>query len=118
MIFELPWAPSLNHYYRHVGSKVLISAKGRAYREAVAVSIIAQKVKAAPPGRLAVWLDIYPPNRQRRDLDNLPKCLLDALTHAGVYADDSLIDELHITRCEVVKGGKVVVHIKSIADRE
>ena len=26
---ELPWPPSVNHYYRHVGPRVLISRDGR-----------------------------------------------------------------------------------------
>nr|DAH86622.1 MAG TPA: endodeoxyribonuclease RUS [Caudoviricetes sp.] len=34
--FELPWPPSVNHYYRHVGPRVLISRDGRKYREIVA----------------------------------------------------------------------------------
>jgi crossover junction endodeoxyribonuclease RusA len=32
---KLPWPPSDNHYYRHVGPKVLISRDGRAYRARV-----------------------------------------------------------------------------------
>ena len=33
--FELPWPPSVNHYYRHVGPRVLISRDGRKYRDNV-----------------------------------------------------------------------------------
>ena len=33
------------------------------------------------------------------------KSLLDAMEHAGVYENDSQIDELHIVRSEVIKGG-------------
>jgi crossover junction endodeoxyribonuclease RusA len=60
---------------------------------------------------LAVTLRVHAPDRRARDLDNLPKALLDAITHAGLWEDDSLIDELHIYRCGPIKGGCVVVQI-------
>jgi crossover junction endodeoxyribonuclease RusA len=44
-------------------------------------------------------------------LDNLGKALLDALAAAGVYEDDSQIDDFRIIRCPVVSGGKVLVVI-------
>ena len=37
--------------------------------------------------------------------------LLDALTHAKVIEDDSLIDALYIERMPIVKGGKCRVFI-------
>ena len=49
-------------------------------------------------GRLYVTITAYQPDNRRRDLDNLPKAILDALQHAGVYEDDSQIDELRIGR--------------------
>ena len=39
-------------------------------------------------------MDAFPPDRRRRDLDNLLKPALDALQHAGVYEDDSQVDWL------------------------
>jgi Holliday junction resolvase RusA-like endonuclease len=29
------------------------------------------------------------------------KCVLDALTRAGVWLDDEQVDELHLTRCSL-----------------
>jgi Holliday junction resolvase RusA-like endonuclease len=39
----------------------------------------------------AVSLHFHPPNKRRRDLHNYPKAIMDALTHAGVWEDDSLV---------------------------
>jgi Holliday junction resolvase RusA-like endonuclease len=97
----------MNHYWRHVGSRVLISRQGRQYRQDVA-----QRVQAGRPltGRLAVHLQVFPPDKRRRDLDNLQKPLLDALQHAGVYEDDSQIDWLSCERMPA-SGGRVIATV-------
>jgi Holliday junction resolvase RusA-like endonuclease len=41
---------------------------------------------------------------------------LDSLCDAGVYDDDSQVDELHIIRGEPIKGGKIVVTIEVMGD--
>jgi Holliday junction resolvase RusA-like endonuclease len=45
-----------------------------------------------------VVVEVYVPDRRKRDLDNLHKGILDSLTHAGVWGDDSQIDDLRIYR--------------------
>ena len=80
-VIELPYPPSLNHYYRHVGPKVLISAEGRRYQERVGNLLLAHR--ATPVGGpLALEVELYPPDRRRRDIDNTQKGLLDALQAA------------------------------------
>lgn len=107
---QLPWPPSLNHYYRRVGNRTLISKPGRQYRHAV-VGQLRPHFGEPLRGRLQVTMYAHPPDRRRRDLDNVQKALLDALQHAGVYADDSQIDSLSITRCNPVPDGRMLVNI-------
>jgi crossover junction endodeoxyribonuclease RusA len=54
---------------------------------------------------------LFPPDRRKRDLDNYMKGLLDALTNGKLWVDDSLINQLHIYRGEVVTDGSVRVEI-------
>lgn len=108
---ELPWPPSVNHYYRHVGNRVLISKPGRTYRQTV-VAMLRPRFRAPLMGRLGVSIRAFPPDRRRRDLDNLQKCLLDSLQHARVYGDDSQIDSLSIVRCDPVPKGLLRVAIE------
>lgn len=89
----LPWPPSLNHYYRHVGPRVLISKDGRRYREKVA-DIAKRSLQGTFCCPVEVRLDLYPPDKRKRDADNCLKCMLDSLTGAGVYTDDSLIQKI------------------------
>jgi crossover junction endodeoxyribonuclease RusA len=95
--FEIPWPPSVNHYYRHVGNKVLISREGRQYRENVMAMF---RDKPQPPftGPIELYAEFYPPDARRRDLDNLLKCTQDTLQHAGLFNDDSQIAVIHIIK--------------------
>jgi crossover junction endodeoxyribonuclease RusA len=66
---------------------------------------------AALEGRLAVHVALWPPDRRVRDIDNILKALLDACEHAGCYESDGQIDELHVIRHGVQKGGRCTVVI-------
>ena len=118
--FELPYPPSLNSYYRHVGAKVLISEKGRAYRAEVERVVRylrrAGRVPAEPmSGELVVEVYIDPPDKRTRDVDNLPKSVLDALTKSGLWSDDGEIYRLVLERRrEVVRGGRLTVCVDTI----
>ena len=94
----LPWPPTVNSYYRNISGKTLISSKGREYRKAVADQVLTQHGALQLQSRLAVSIVAHVPDKRRRDLDNLLKSVLDALTHAGVWLDDSQIDSLAIAR--------------------
>ncbi len=58
-------------------------------------------------GRLFLQIMAYPPDRRRRDLDNLLKVTIDSIESAGLFDDDSQIDDLHIRRKSPVEGGKL-----------
>ena len=111
---ELPYPPSTNHYYRNVGPRTIISREGRAYRQRVCAILLRRGVK--PMARpLAMHVDVHPPDRRRRDLDNCLKSLLDSLEHGGAYKDDSQIVDLHVRKLDPIPGGKAVVSIEETA---
>lgn len=125
LAFSLPFPPSVNAIWRatvitHKGkptARILLSREGKAYRRSVINVIRSLGHPKTPPGaRLALTLTAHMPDRRARDLSNLPKALEDALTHAGVWADDSLIDELRVIRGEVISGGRVDVQIMPVTD--
>lgn len=109
----LPWPPSTNHYYRHVGWRTLISVEGRQYRKRVESLLLLSRARRMT-GSLAVEIDAHPPDRRPRDLDNLFKCVLDSLQHGGLYANDAQIEDLHIKRRGVVPHGNLVVRITEV----
>ena len=120
--FTMPFPPSVNHLYFHRAIKRRGSDKwgvmkgvdkpGKEYFQAVTVSLIEQGISRRKLDvRLAVEIVVVPPDRIRRDLDNICKAALDALTHANVWADDWLIDDLRIVRAGVEKPGRLKVKV-------
>jgi Holliday junction resolvase RusA-like endonuclease len=109
---ELPYPPSVNHYWRRVGPRTLISREGRHFRQRV-LAILAARPVATLAGPLAVEMQVYPPDRRRRDLDNLTKAVLDSLQHGGVYGDDSQVVRLLAEKGPPVAGGRTIVRIRN-----
>ena len=107
---ELPWPPSVNVYWRHWQGRMVISTAGRQYAKAVADQVRMQGGVRRFEGKLKVVIQAYRPDNRKRDLDNLLKATLDALTKAGVWADDGLIVDLRIYWAPAM-GGKLVVEI-------
>jgi crossover junction endodeoxyribonuclease RusA len=113
MSLVLPWPPTVNTFYRMVNNRMIMSADGRAYKDAVSRLVNAevesqrQRIFGASD-RLKVEITAFPPDRRRRDLDNMFKSVLDSLTMSGIWADDSQIDDLRIRRAPEIKGMIVV----------
>jgi crossover junction endodeoxyribonuclease RusA len=99
---QLPWPPSIN-------------PETRAYRQRVRGLVRSAGIPTLL-GPLAVRLELYPPDDRRRDCDNAQKSLLDALTQAGAFVDDSQIVWLLTIKAQLVAGGKVTVIAGSLPD--
>jgi crossover junction endodeoxyribonuclease RusA len=111
----LPFPPSVNTYWRHpttgkLAGRHLISDKGRKYRDAV-TALAAEGRYKTMTGPLVVDLEVFMPDKRRRDLDNLTKAIFDSLTHAGVWEDDSQIVDFRVWKNPAI-GGMVKVTIE------
>ncbi|HGE9178102.1 TPA: RusA family crossover junction endodeoxyribonuclease, partial [Escherichia coli] len=65
-------------------------------------------------GRLAIKIIAEPADKRRRDLDNILKAPLDALTHAGLIIDDEQFDEVNIMHGQVIPGGRLGIKITEL----
>lgn len=84
----LPYPPSANRMWRHVGSKVLRSAEYERWRKACTLIIKAETRGNGLLGPYTLSLAIGRPDRRRRDIDNLIKPVGDVLVLAGAVVDD------------------------------
>jgi crossover junction endodeoxyribonuclease RusA len=72
---KLPYPPSVNHYWGQVGSRKFLGKKGKEFREAVFLCCLNAR-KGTLKGRLKVQVYLYPPDKRKRDIDNILKgCL-------------------------------------------
>jgi crossover junction endodeoxyribonuclease RusA len=96
VILKLPYPPSNNRYYRHNRGRIHISTEGRGYR----LDVMERRPRTGWPmlGRLRMLIEVVPARTVSQDLDNIPKCICDALQHAGIYYNDSQIDDLRVVR--------------------
>ena len=109
----LPWPPSMNTYWRTFQGRMIISAKGREYRKAVAEQVMLQFVGLGYKGKLCVEIEAFRPDKRKRDLDNLLKAVLDGCTHAGVWEDDSNIVDLRIYWADTI-GGMIKLNVREL----
>ena len=120
--FVLDWPPSVNTIWRHIvingTARVVLSKDGREYRERAAWAVrSAVQGCRFESGPLLVSIAAYPPDRRARDIDNVLKAALDAITHSGLWRDDSQVASLSIERRETrhALAGKLVVTVREAA---
>ena len=107
--FIVPYPPSVNHYWGLHGKRIYVKAKGLDYRRRVKGCFVSSMVPLQ--GDLGLFLDIWHPDRRKRDLDNVLKPLIDALQAAKLLEDDSQISEIHAVRRGVKKPGMIEVEV-------
>ena len=119
---EIAWPPSVNHIWRKTpAGRIYLTREARIFRADVMSRVAVARCHGALPktalaGNLAVAMELYPPDRRRRDVDNYSKAVLDALTHARIWRDDSQIKRQTVTVRESKAGGQVVLTISALED--
>lgn len=111
----LPWPPTINHAYNFWRGRVVKKKAVNDFAKEVQAIVRRKGFEGFGTTPVAVAIQAFPPDRRRRDLDNIQKVLLDALQMAGCFDDDSQIDRLEIHRGPAMDGeGHVNVEIREL----
>ena len=132
MNFTIPYPPtSGNHQHGSRGAQRFMTPEMRTWRFAVQRKIADERMAYGGQyrlegGRYRVVMIVAVPDARRRDLDNVAKVVLDAISDSkdgdfaglpGVIDDDCRVDELKLYRVKGMKGiGHVAVEIEAIED--
>jgi crossover junction endodeoxyribonuclease RusA len=108
LTIKTSWPPSINTYWRRNGGRYFITQKGIDYRDEVISLAYRNRGMFESGDRVALLIEAYPPDKRRRDLDNILKPILDALQHAKIYVDDNQVDKINIWRCMPLDGVIVI----------
>lgn len=113
-MLTLPYPPSVNSYWGFKGSHRYLTEKAKLFKREVSIAYKNSKHKGFGKDRLKVHIVLHAPDRRIRDLDNSIKSLFDAICQAGVFEDDSQIDEISVKRGGITKGGACHIFIENI----
>lgn len=110
----LSYPPSINSLYRSVGGRSILSERYRKWRAVAEQEVMVQRPRKHT-GPVAVSVELCPPDKRRRDIDNTGfKAILDLLvTMRVIEADDSRIVK-EIKAVWVDEGDPCRVEIKPI----
>lgn len=115
IFIELPFPPSVNAIYKPTNKKIYATKELKEYKKKVK-SIVQAHMRKNSLCKITVPVKmecvLYEPNKRIRDLNNLKKSLLDALTFSKLWEDDNLSREEHfyLERSDELKG-KVFLRI-------
>ena len=91
-----------------------MSRGGRDYKKKVQGKlqqlIYTGKLSSFGDQKLSVSIKAHPPDKRKRDLDNILKPLLDAC-QGWLFDDDSQIEELTVKRMALKKHGFIIIEI-------
>ena len=103
--------PSINNYWLDSGKACKRLSK-RAIHFVEVVKRFVQPVNYG--GHVRVEINYHMPDNKIRDIDNILKPCLDALTKCGLIADDSQVKSLTVNARPVVKGGLLDICVMKI----
>lgn len=110
--FSMPWPPSVNVWKSPFKNRMILTARGRKYRQLAIERLSELNLKNEMiEKRVSVSLVLNPPTRRKYDIDNFCKSLFDAMSKAGFWVDDEQVHELNVVKGEVVSGGRVDLKI-------
>lgn len=107
--YTLPYPTSLNNIFVNGARGRYKSPAYKAWQDAAYAAILEQG-RQRIKGKVAISIAVVKPDKRRRDIDNLTKPVLDALTTMQVIEDDSLVQRISIQWASTGAPCTVLIH--------
>jgi crossover junction endodeoxyribonuclease RusA len=104
----LPWPPSVNRIWRHSGKKVYRDPKYMEWRKQAGWQMKLNGSYNRLDGYFSATLVLSPPDKRRRDLDNVIKPIFDLLQDLQWIKNDYLCEDLHVKWNRTLPVGVIV----------
>lgn len=94
----------------------VLSKKGRLYAQEVKRLVEKAGVNYGIDSEVEVEIKLAPPRNGIWDGDNYTKAIFDALTKAGVWTDDSLVEFYSVRKLKKYAMGEVYLTVTEVGD--
>lgn len=111
-VIPYPVGISVNHCWKRVGNRTYLEPGVRRYRDEVYLAL--RNERSFNDGAVRLEIGMFPPDKRRRDIDNILKVVLDSLVHASLIEDDSQIMQLYVEKHPPVKDGRLELTVISL----
>lgn len=106
LVLTLPWPPSVNEWKTPIVRKTrtgyhtsaILTSAAREFRSSAKLAIMLQRGAVMFQGPVAVSIRLIRGDGHSFDCDNPIKATIDAMTHAGVWRNDSQVYALQVTK--------------------
>lgn len=113
VVVKIPFPPSVNHLWIITRGRKVINKKYKAFIDSIATAFYGRESILDKSDFYEVSIIAFPGDRRKRDLDNLFKAILDALTRAHVWKDDCQVVKLNAIKGPAAKEPFVIVKISA-----
>lgn len=121
LTLDIPFPPGEDAYFSrsYIDGKIQFSLTdvGRHYRRSVENAWYASNQQKVFDGRhITIRLKIYPPDKRKRMIEKIPGVVLNSIMRAGMFSNKCIVDEIIITRCDKLDGGRVGVTVVELSN--
>lgn len=99
-----------------------LSKRARDYKEQVRATVeyCVEPMDGTPRwlGELALLIELTPPDKRARDVDNYTKAILDALEGAEIFENDKQVQHLEVFKARPRKPGRALIIVGPLGEFE